>query len=66
MKVGIVKMSRIRANGLNLLPSYYLDRCANCGGEKDNPRHHQNGKCGRYKSVFVKTGTSWEDANGQA
>jgi len=63
MKIGIVKMSKVRKNGMILSARHYLDRCANCGGEKDNPKHHQNGVCGRYKRVFFLTGTKWKDAN---
>jgi hypothetical protein len=62
MKVGMVKMSVVEANGLNLSAAYYLDRCSNCGHQQDDPKFHQNGRCGQYKRVFVESGTSFEDA----
>jgi len=63
MKVGTISLSQIAANGGVLNARFYLDRCSNCGGDKDNPKHHQNGKCGQYKRVFVESGTDFVDAN---
>jgi hypothetical protein len=63
MKTGTVNLSELKKNGLILSARYYLDRCANCGGGKDDPRRHQNGMCGQYKRVFVPTGTQWKDGN---
>ena len=60
MKIGTVKSLESQSN---MTARFYLDRCSNCGGKKDNPKHHQNGKCGRYKRVFVEAGTEWANAN---
>lgn len=56
MKIGTVKSSELQNN---LTASYYLDRCANCGRPEDK---HVNGKCGRWRRVFVEEGTTFEQA----
>lgn len=68
MKVGIVTAKQIAESGkgaahrLSLNPKYYLDRCIHCGGEENNPKHHdEQGRCGRYQRVFVLGGTSFEE-----
>lgn len=57
MKIGTVKASEIKTN--NLTAKYYLDRCTNCGQPEGK---HKNGKCGRWRRVFVETGTSFVQA----
>jgi hypothetical protein len=60
MKVGIVSMGDIaKSAGLILGAEYYLDRCIHCGHQEEDTHHHQNGRCGSYKRVFVPTGTTY-------
>ena len=64
MKCGVVKFSRIRSTPGHILSAErYLDHCANCGKQQNDPKFHQDGKCGQYKRVFVPSGTNWEDGN---
>jgi hypothetical protein len=68
MKVGVVTSAQIEASGIgdayrrSLDAKYYLDFCAHCKGQKNNPQHHDDqGRCGRYRRVFVLDGTTFNE-----
>jgi len=64
MITGIVRLDELD-DGLNLNANHYLNECANCGGQLDNPQHHdQHDRCHRLQRLFVRNGRHFRNRYG--
>jgi len=59
MKIGIQQASKLQQN---MSATHHLDRCIHCGKPEGDIRYHQDGECGSYQRIFIKTGTTFENA----
>jgi hypothetical protein len=60
MIVGLVNSGTLVTN---MTAKYHVDRCEHCGGQKNNPKHHdQHGRCHRRVMIWRRNGRHWKTA----